>query len=73
MTVPPQQQQREGIEPMPHLARAESDASEWTDKGYSKGVEDVETNVPETITEEDETNVGLAAYERSKDLAEIVS
>lgn len=67
-----------GIEstPLPHLSRAESDTSEWTDKGYSKNTEDIEgieARRPEAISEEDETNVGLAAYNESKNMAEIVS
>jgi len=65
-----------GIEstPLPHLSRAESDTSEWTDKGYSKNTEDIEgieARRPEAISEEDETNVGLAAYNESKNMAEI--
>jgi len=59
---------------LPQLNRQDSDTSEWTDAEKNDVKHLDQTRVPQTITEEDEGgNVGLAAYERSKELGEIVS
>jgi hypothetical protein len=58
----------------PILNRQQTANSDWSaeEKGIHKHVEDV--HVPDTITEEDEGgNVGLAAYNKSKEMGEIVS
>jgi hypothetical protein len=65
-----------GITSNPQLTRADSETSAFTEKGYEKNTEDVEAleaRRPGVISEEDETNVGLAAYEESKNMAVIVS
>ena len=60
---------------MPVLNRQVTDASEWTEDGEKGNVRHIdEKNMPQTIMEEDEGgNVGLAAYEQSKQMGEIVS
>ncbi len=60
---------------VPTLDRQQSSTSDWTEgeeKGATKHVDHV--NIPQTISEQDEGgNVGLAAYELSKQEGEIVS
>lgn len=58
---------------LPTLNRQDSDTSQWTD-AEKDGVKHLDqSRVPQTIAEEDEGgNVGLAAYERSKEQGEIV-
>ena len=60
---------------MPYLNRAVTDTSEFTDDGEKANVRHIdEKAIPQTILEEDEGgNVGLAAYEQSKQMGEIVS
>jgi hypothetical protein len=59
---------------LPELNRQDSDTSQWTDAEKNDVKHLDQSRVPQTITEEDEGgNVGLAAYERSKELGEIVS
>ena len=60
---------------MPTLGRHVSDVSDFTTDGEKGGVRHIdEKAIPTTITEEDEGgNVGLAAYEQSKQMGEIVS
>jgi len=59
---------------LPQLNRLDSDTSEWTDAEKEAVKHLDQSRVPQTIAEEDEGgNVGLAAYERSKELGEIVS
>ena len=61
---------------LPTLARQESDNSEWTADAEKEGVKHIDNarlDVPEAILEEDEgPNVGMAAYEASKQMGEIV-
>jgi hypothetical protein len=59
---------------LPSLNRQESETSQWTNDAEKDAVMHLDqSRVPQTITEEDEgPNVGLAAYERSKELGEIV-
>jgi hypothetical protein len=60
---------------MPTLGRHVSDVSDFTTDGDKGGVKHIdEKAIPDTILEEDEGgNVGLAAYEQSKQMGEIVS
>jgi hypothetical protein len=59
---------------LPALNRQESDTSQWTDAEKEQVKHLDHSQIPQTITEEDEGgNVGLAAYERSKEMGEIVS
>lgn len=59
---------------LPTLNRQESETSQWTNDAEKEAVMHLDqSRVPQTITEEDEgPNVGLAAYERSKEMGEIV-
>lgn len=59
---------------LPTLNRQESEASQWTNDAEKEAVKHLDqSRVPQTISEEDEgPNVGLAAYERSKEMGEIV-
>lgn len=60
---------------LPTLARQESESSQWTTDNEKSQVKHLDqTQIPQTITEEDEgPNVGMAAYEASKAMGEIVS
>ena len=59
---------------MPELRRQETEESTWTDAEKEQVKHIDQANIPHTITEEDEGgNVGLAAYELSKEQGEIVS
>lgn len=59
---------------LPTLNRQDSEISEWTEAEKNDVKHLDQSRVPQTITEEDEGgNVGLAAYERSKELGEVVS
>jgi len=59
---------------MPELRRAETDSSEWTDSEKEQVKHIDQSRIPNTISEEDEGgNVGLAAYELSKEQGDIVS
>jgi len=59
---------------MPELRRAETDASTWTDAEKEQVKHIDQSRMPGTITEEDEGgNVGLAAYELSREQGDIVS
>jgi hypothetical protein len=62
------------VQQVPALERQISDASAWTEQDGEKGnVRHLdEKAIPQTITEEDEHgNVGLAAYQQSKQMGEI--
>lgn len=59
---------------LPTLARQESEVSDFTVDNEKGGVKHIDqVAVPDTIAEDDEgPNVGMAAYEASKQMAEIV-
>lgn len=57
----------------PQLTRHESELTDYTTDGEKGDVKHLDANRPDPILEEDETNVGLAAYNESKLQGEIVS
>jgi hypothetical protein len=61
-------------QPLPTLNRHESELSDFTTDGEKGDVKHLDSTRPEAIIEEDEDgNVGLAAYNQSKLEGEIVS
>jgi len=52
--------------PLPALNRYESEVSDFTTDGEKGDVKHLDSTRPDPILEEDETNVGLAAYNESK-------
>lgn len=62
------------INTLPALNRHESEISDFTTDGEKGDVKHLDSTRPDTITEEDEDgNVGLAAYNQSKLEGDIVS
>lgn len=59
---------------LPELQRQQTDSSDWTTQADKEAVKHIDqVQVPATISEDDEgPNVGMAAYEASKQMGVIV-